>query len=343
MIAKRKLYEKWKTYFEEIGLPPSVVDKYLRYCRKLIYKELPPIFDLYHLAQLFGRTPSFVAAVVHGQRSFYRSFFIPKRKGGTREISSPYASLLECQRWILENILEKVRLSKYTFGFVKNRSIIDNATQHIGSKDVLKVDIKDFFPSISERRVISIFRQLGYTKTVSYYLARFCTLNGCLPQGGACSPYLCNIVSNKMDSRLGAYCANNHLVFTRYADDICVSGERIEFSTVATIRRIFESEGFHMNEGKTVLMTRGKKVITGISVMDGKLAAQRTYKRQIRKEMHFIEKYGTISHISKMRIRNPGYLVSLLGKVNYVLTVEPSNGQFIKYRSVLLTLARPEV
>ena len=99
------------------------------------------------------------------------------------------------QRWILDNILSKIKVSEFATGFCANCSIVDNAKYHINKECVINIDIKDFFPSISFERIFRVFAYYGYTKEVSFFLAKLCTYEDELPQGSPASPMLSNIVN----------------------------------------------------------------------------------------------------------------------------------------------------
>lgn len=317
----------WKCFFDSKGLPDEVIESYIRYISPLIERKVPVIFDLDHLCLLLGRNRTYLLSVVFSPSSHYREFDIPKRRGGTRHISTPYPSLLEMQYWILNNVLNKVKVSPYAHGFAKEKSIITNAKWHIGNGALLKLDIKDFFPSIKINRVVAVFQSLGYTDRVSFYLASICTCDGCLPQGAPTSPILSNIIATPLDYRLSRLCRKFNLHYTRYADDLTISGDSIPVKFIDYITEIVEEEGFCINNTKTQLFTNpgGKRIVTGVSVSGGVLQLPREYKRQLKQELHYVMEYGYQSHIQKKKIRRINYLDVLKGKVNFWLQIEPNN------------------
>ena len=317
---------EWASFFKDRGLRKEVSDAYLEYIRPIEEKGFPVIFEIHHLANLLGLEYSVVNAMIYSPYSFYRKFSIPKRRGGTREISSPYPSLLECQRWIKENILDRDFVHYSAQAYTKSKSILSNASKHLDNHALLKIDVKDFFPSIKINWVVSYFHSLGYAKNVSFALASLCCLNGELPQGAATSPSLSNILCRSLDKRLYRLAKAYELTYTRYADDIAISGRYIPNKLITDIRHILHDYGFILNDKKTNLIIGNKqKIVTGIAVHGDKLALPRKYKRRLKQEIHFISTYGLISHISKKKIRDPHYLESLKGKVKFWLQVEPTN------------------
>lgn len=302
--------------------------EHIKYLTPLVRQQLPPIFEFNHLAELLGRTPEYLTTVFHATKKHYREFFIPKRSGKKRRISAPYPALLECQRWILENILEKLTTHSSVHGFKAKMSIISNANAHLNTKHLLKLDIKDFFPSISERRVIALFRSLGYSKDVSFYLGRICCLNGKLPQGSACSPYLSNLVAYRLDCRLQGLSQFHSLTYTRYADDLTFSGEKIPLSFIPLSRKIIREEGLNLNEDKIRLFrSQKKKIVTGLDVSGETLKVPRNFRRKVIQEIYYCSKFGFESHVAKKKISNPFYMERLKGQLAFWESVEPDSLQ----------------
>ena len=292
----------------------------------MVTSRFPIIFDFYHLSSLLGRTPAYLASVINGTIHHYREFQIPKRKGGKRTINAPYPALLECQQWINNEILRRIHVHRTSHGFCRKRSIVSNASQHLNQACLLKMDLKDFFPSINIRRVICVFQKVGYPKNIAVYLARLCCLNDCLPQGAATSPSISNIVCHRLDSRLFSLARGWELRYTRYADDLAFSGKRISMRFLEAVTAVISDEGFEVNRKKTRLCrSNGRRIVTGLSVSGSQLSVPRQYKRKLRQEIYYIQKYGMQSHSAKRKITNPFYLDSLHGKLIFWNWVEPNN------------------
>jgi RNA-directed DNA polymerase len=317
--------DAWREYFEDCGLPAKLIDTYMSHLKEMYAAKCPPIFEFRHLAWLVGREDSWLASAINCPEKYYREFSIPKKNKERRVISAPYPSLLECQRWINTNILTKVRLRAGCHGFRKERSILTNASQHLNSSQLLKMDIKDFFPSIKLNRVIAVFKRIGYPQNVSFYLAQLCCNNGKLPQGAATSPAISNIIASKMDARFYYLCKKLRLKYTRYADDITISGNRIPVKLLPLAKKIIEEEGFEVNTEKTRIYRRNKKVVTGISVATEEPKLPKETKRKLRQEVHYVVKYGIKSHLRRNKIRDPFYLASLYGRLVFWKWVEPEN------------------
>ena len=182
MASNHEEIDHWNTLIEQSRFSQNNKNILTEYIANLTSKGLPVIWNLRHLAYILEIKRQVLGSMVNSTNSFYREFTIPKRRGGERSLSAPFPLLLEAQRWILENLLSQIEVSSSAHGFVKGRSIVTNAKEHLGQDYLLKLDLKDFFPSISINRVISIFQNQGYVHGVAFYLSRLCCLNNSLPQ-----------------------------------------------------------------------------------------------------------------------------------------------------------------
>lgn len=326
-MSNIKLSNYWKQNFERSGLKLDLTEKYMVYINKLIDRNVPIIFDFEHLCLLLGRNRNYLASVVNSNVSHYRIFKISKRSGGYREISAPYPALMECQNWIYKNILSNIKIHTAAQGFTSKKSIITNAKVHLNKKHFLKFDLKDFFPTITFNQVMTVFKSLGYTNKVAYYLSAICCCGEVLPQGAPTSPVLSNIIGIGLDRRLSRFAKKYDLKYTRYADDLAFSGDEIPVIFIDYISNIIKSCGFRINDKKTLLQQKNnrKRIITGISISDNEIKIPREYKRKLKQEIHFIRKFGISSHMRRQKIKNIDYLSSIIGKVRFWLSVEPKN------------------
>lgn len=321
---------KWNNFISENILGDKSKKALSLYVEKLIQNDTVVIIDFYHLAMLLGIQANIFASIVANTESFYYNFEIPKRSGGTRTISAPYPVLLNAQKWIYDNILNKIKVHDNAKGFIKKTSIADNARVHLDRNFILKMDIENFFPSIKMNRIISIFRNLGYTKKISYYLSSICCLRGVLPQGAVTSPCLSNIIAKRMDARITGLATRFALNYTRYADDFTLSGDILPPKIIDYIEKIVNQEGFLINKTKTNLIGKGKqKIITGISISSGELKIPRESKRQVRQNVHYILKNGLFEHQKHVNSYDPIYVERLIGYLYFWKSIEPNN-KFVK-------------
>lgn len=323
---------QWRAFLESRGVEPQITKQYLDYIRPLARRELPVVFDREHLAKLLGRTEAFVAAAAFSASSFYRRFDIPKRSGGSRAIAAPYESLKECQRWIVENILTRVKSHDAAMAYQIGRSIRTNAEAHArGGSYILGVDIENFFPSIRLPRVIDVFLRCGYSQDVALVLAKLCCLDDALPQGAPSSPALSNVICRRLDGRLSGLAKRVEAAYTRYADDMTFSGGEEIGSRwfLHAVRRILNDCGFALNEEKTRLFTpaMSSQIVTGLNVAEGEIRLPKAFKRALRQELHFMARFGVLSHLGKRKIRDPNHLERLAGRLAFWAFVEPDNDE----------------
>ena len=258
----------------------------------------------------------------------YTHFKLSKRSGGYRTISAPDSALLNIQRIIYKRILLSVNVHPASMGFRQNISVTHNAKAHLGNKQILKVDIVDFFGLIKKHRIIKAFEKIGYPANISQVLAELCTLENKLPQGAATSPALSNIIAYDMDVKLASVAQKSNLKYTRYADDLTFSGEEIAFEFVLSeINRIIREEKFVIQRKKIRFLTEKKrKIVTGISISSGeKLMIPKAKKREIRKNVHYILTKGLVEHQRFIGSTDPSYMIRLMGCLNFWLMVEPDN------------------
>lgn len=253
-------------------------------------------------------------------RIHYRRFEIPKRSGGMRAIWAPLPKLKAAQRWILREIVEHLPVHGAAHGFLPGRSILTNAQVHTGSEAILTIDLKDFFPTVTWRRVKGIFRKAGYREQIATLLALLCTeapreavQDGdesllialgprCLPQGAPTSPGLSNTVALRLDRRLSGLARANGWRYTRYADDLTFSrpigakggseADPINLGRLmGGVHRFVVDEGFAVNPKKTrVARTGRRQAVTGL-IVNGEAAPRtpRTLRRMLRAAIHNLE------------------------------------------------------
>ena len=318
--------EGWGAFLEQNVSNYKDRTAYLRYVERLSASSFPVIFCLDHLSSLVGIELKYLSGMVMQTESFYREFSIPKRSGGRRLISAPYPSLLHCQQWISKNIASKIPVHESVHGFIPHHSVVTNAAPHLGCEWLLKIDIKDFYPSIDIQRIVWIFKKCGYARDVSFFLTRLCTLNEKLPQGSAASPTLSNIAFARTDKRLACLAEYWKVQYTRYADDLTFSGHYIPSKFINIVYEILQSEGFTPNREKTRLIgPKGRKIVTGVSVSGNRLKLPKATKRQVRKEAYYLWRFGFEHHTKQIGSYDPIYAERLLGKLAFWRHIEPDN------------------
>lgn len=338
---------------EKKGRSDSFIDKHVNYARVLAERGIPIIYSTKHLAMYLNMDYKSLEKLLLEHHRHYSYFCISKKSGGKRRIIAPLGDIRKAQYWLKKSILDKCDVLPCATGFVQGKSIKNNALPHVGKNYVLKVDLQDFFESISEKRVYGIFRGLGYAKNLSVDMAKLCTtyisddwlkysceedvvdtfsdLIGRSPfmvQGAPTSPELANLACRNLDRRLMKYAQNHGVEYTRYADDLTFStNEANNLPSISFIRKVIEDEGFTLNDKKTRFYGPGMThQVTGLYV-DGRLRVPGKYKREIYRHLHFCEKYGLREHFEKWA-PDKGYAREwLYGKILYVNMVEPDEAK----------------
>lgn len=231
----------------------------------------------------------------------YKIFKIPKKNGSYRTIYQPSYLLNNIQRNILENLLNNKSISKYAKAYHRRISLIDNASFHINKKIILKLDIKDFFDSIYFLDIYhSCFSIEYFPKSIGFLLTYLCTCNEKLPQGACTSPYISNLVMKDFDEVIGDYCESIDVSYTRYCDDMTFSGDFAPSLVIKRVRKMLYKLGLELNDEKIYVIDHNyKQVVTGI-VVNQKLNIDIHYRKRIRQEMYYIEKYGIDSHFKNV-------------------------------------------
>ncbi|MDE3305800.1 retron St85 family RNA-directed DNA polymerase [Lacticaseibacillus paracasei] len=342
LIAARK-QQKSKRY----------IDEWLPIVEKQISNHIPLILTPYTLSLLSGVSLDYLYTASNQTLSkHYKTFSIPKRNGGKRKISAPLPTLKIFQSWVYKNILVNIPISPFAKAFRSSYSLKDNTRFHRMQSLVLKLDIKNFFPSLRAQLVNSFFLNLGYPPSVATILTNLLTLKGGLPQGAPSSPALSNILMFNFDNCLSKYCLELGIRYTRYADDLTFSGDSFSVrEVIGQVSLLLSQLNLKLNRKKIRVLKKGQKqIVTGLLVNNAKVVVPRKYRRDLRLEAyHFLSDHSE-AHLKKtlghkaLPIEKVKYCQKLLGKANFVLQIDSSNNEFrytqrqlINYLQILMT------
>lgn len=269
----------------------------------------------------------------------YRIYKIKKKNGKLRTIYEPNSILKNIQKRILENILNNESISKYAKAYHKGISLRDNALPHTGKKTILKLDIKNFFESISFLDVYeSCFPIEYFPKSVGMLLTYLCTYDEHLTQGSPTSAYISNLVMKSFDEVLGKWCEGKNINYTRYSDDMTFSGDFNPTEVITKVREMLLKLGLHLNNDKIHVVDKShNQSVTGI-VVNEKVQISSNYRKKIRQEIYYIKKFGLNSHLHRIKYsgNERAYLNQLYGKILYVLQINSSDLEFDEYRKLIL-------
>lgn len=219
------------------------------------------------------------------------------------------------------------------YGYVRHRGTRENAGVHCGARLLLRADLRNFFPSITIERVEGRFLELGMQPEAAGALAQFVTIDGRLPLGLNASPMLANLVCVDLDVKIEKLAMAHGCRYTRYADDISISGKR-KLPSREELEKIIKEEGFELSHKKFRVTKIGQAhYVTGLSVSDadGGPHVPRWMKRRLRTELFFCKKFGIRGHLS--RVGEPTIQAGvnrLDGYVHYVSHIEVSVSKRLK-------------
>jgi RNA-directed DNA polymerase len=286
----------------------------------------------------------------------YRYRWVAKAAGGVRVVEAPKTRLREMQRLLLRVLLDRIPVHPAAFGFVAGRSAAGFARVHSGAEVVIRLDLEDFFGTVSAGRVYGVFRTAGYPEAVAatltglttnavppavwrevpkpadgaglrrHFLAGRRLAQPHLPQGVPSSPALANLCAHRLDRRLSGLAAKFGLVYSRYADDLAVSGSMGSAAVERVIgfaRTIVVDEGFSLNDAKVAVMTKAQRqVLAGMVVNRLPNLERREYDR-LRAILHNVAREGLES---QNRAGHPRFAEHLEGRVSWAAHFNPGRG-----------------
>ncbi len=259
--------------------------------RRLFEIGLPPITSGNALSVMLGYNPGFVWSLLNKTKRHYRFFEIPKGTK-TRMIEAPKVALKGLQKWLSFHFQNKWMPQESVHGFVRGRSHISAAAQHLSANWVLSLDVENFFPSTSSVEVAAALHRLGYvTESSIQLLTRICCLANRLVQGAPTSPILSNIALDEIDSELSEIAKSYNIVFTRYADDLVFSGKGdFPDGLVGDVEAIFAESVWKLSERKKhVSVSPHRLKVHGLLVHGEEIRLTKGYRNRIRAYQHLVK------------------------------------------------------
>ena len=300
----------------------------------IVYKEFSSLLNDLGFS---GKT---LYSVSNHVNRHYHPAKIPKANGEFRELNVPDALLMSIQRAINNKLLCLEDVSQFAMAYRLGTSTKSNANPHVNKAVILKMDIRHFFdhlifPLIKEKA----FPAARYSEQNRILLTFLCAYKDALPQGAPTSPTISNIIMKEFDDYIGSWCNKRNIAYTRYCDDMTFSGNFAPVPVIALARKELKKLGLYLNDKKTTIVRKGQRQsVTGI-VVNEKISVPTEYKKRIRQEMYYCMKYGIADHLIKTEWMDSkeAYIAKLLGRINYVLSIEHDNLQMKKYRKWLMT------
>jgi RNA-directed DNA polymerase len=265
------------------------------------------------VAKFLCVSPGEIDQVLDQQRRFYMPRQRTKADGTIRTLHEPTGPLMLLQQKVKNHILDAVGLLDCIHGGVRGRSQITNTIPHVRKEVVFTLDIKDFFPSVSSSSVRAIFRVLGFGEEAATVLTRLVVWESHLPQGVPTCTGIANLAMTRVDIRLRSLARQRGFDYTRYIDDLALSGSRRLLDFRRLIIRIVETEGFRVNPHKIRTMHSGMRQVVAGVIVNRKLNLSREQRDKIRQNV--IRFASTPKRFRKNQDRIRGHL-SWLSSVN---------------------------
>lgn len=285
--------------------------------------------DLFQFLQAgTGLTDADLFKIIQTAPRRYKVYEIPKRTGGMREIAQPSQEVKFLQRLLVDGFLKDLPVHECARAYRTGLSIKDNAQPHAGHTPILKMDFENFFPSIRAQDWISyclrnkIFSRSDATLSSYIFFKKKKSERALrLSIGAPSSPILCNILLYDFDALVHQEALKRDISYTRYADDLTFSGQRI--GMLKDMQRVVEIAlrqtsvpTIKVNTKKTTFITtKTRRMVTGaILTNDGKISLGRDRKRLISAKVHRVH----IGHSQDIDLEE------LSGELAFVNVIEPS-------------------
>lgn len=259
----------------------------------------------------------------------YKTYFIPKRNGRMRQISQPSAELKLIQRYILQYKLSALPVHDAAMAYVSDKNILANARAHRQNRVILKLDFRDFFPSLllrdwqayakrADQLIIAKQDLPVYAKAMFYGKGTY--KPECLSIGAPTSPALSNILLFDLDTQISEVARESGVIYTRYADDITASANSLQAirDFEDEVRRIVaasKTPRLTFNDEKRGLYMRGqRRMVTGLILTpQGRVSIGRERKRLVSVLLH----KAAIGEIDSER------MAQLKGLLGFCISTEP--------------------
>jgi len=271
---------------------------------------------------------SYIRLVARSASHRYKVYQITKKTGGLRTIHHPARELKLLQMWLIENLFSKLPIHQAAAAYKLGSSVKRHASIHRHSKFLLKVDMRDFFPSITGRDLVRVLknrfgsRNSFLSSPRDYEIVRnLACRDDRLTIGAPSSPMLSNAVMYEFDIDWARRCRNSSIAYSRYADDLYFSTNRPNIlapllKDLRTDLRQRKSPVLQINDQKTVFTSRKRRrLVTGVVITpDGSLSLGRKRKRYVR---------SLLFRLSQGRL-SPEQRNYLRGFISYAKSVEPA-------------------
>jgi hypothetical protein len=288
---------------------------------------------------IIGKDPHFVQYIINNKDEFYTSQE-KKEKNKTRTITPSLYGLKHIHENLKQFLSKRVLFPKYIHGSVKRKSTKTYVKVHIQKEEVLKFDIKDFYPSINPKFIKRSLTDLGMVDEAAQLIADLCTYNSSLPQGISVGPIIANLVLLPTSKKIYLYCKKHDLDFSVYMDDLTISGNKKIQPYWGTVYLMIKNALFVVSKEKTKFMNKNQAQtttkLTINTIPRPENAYLRNLKQDIKQFINTIEEKALL--LSKYRKDDKQMYASLRGRIVYVKQFKKKTAR--KLRALLVTDVR---
>jgi len=283
-------------------------------------------------------SPRRLAEVAEAAPSYYEELVLidPARPNKIRGVLNVVGPLRRMQRQLHDQVLAPARRpTKYSHGGIRGRNIRTNAAPHLGSTFFYTTDIADFYPSVHYTAVYKLFvDDFACSPHVARVCTKLCTRDFHMPLGLITSPILADCLMERADRRIGLMCERSGLVYSRYVDDITISGSYPVHSGSypKLVAQILREYGFRTNPRKEGMGPISESRITKLCIRRGRLDVSPEYLAEIASQL---KNAALLSRA--VNTAGPYYTPSqILGRIQFVAWVNPGRRRALMrvYRSI---------
>ncbi|MNK10027.1 reverse transcriptase [compost metagenome] len=252
---------------------------------------------------------------------------------------------------ILTRILNQIEVPEYIYAFEKGKSIPQMAEKHVGKGLVLSLDLKDFFTSIKQYHLFSLFTHLGFGVPAARTLSELCTYQSFVPQGALTSPKLSNLITSlTFGPAVKQLCDERGYELTIYADDITISmdenlmkthGEDAVKEIINTIAYEVSKYRFRINTRKTKIMQPYQRQYVCGVVVNRKRNLQKTERNKLRAIVYNCTKNGVEAEAAKNELQAGEFFSKVMGRLNWFSQLNPEVGARLKETMQSLVVEEP--
>lgn len=302
----------------------------MRLAKKPQLTTAPLVTTRSELSLILALTTTQLSQIIASPAANYGYLRIPKRDGGSREVHPPNPQLRRAQRRLLDFLYGRFRVPGYLHGGLPKKSAITHAKCHVGAAMVATLDVRDFFPSTNEAAVGAVLQAAGLRGQALDAALGISVLDGSLPQGSPVSCLLANMAFCEVDKRIRKICLRHQLTYSRFIDDLAISGQKNFTSLKGPFSASVEASGYEVAQEKIFFMSSAQRqVVTGL-VVNEKLRPTNDFVKELKYTIRLCIDRGA-QHVALAEgIRVHDLKLRLNGRVAHVLQCEPARGEPIR-------------